>query len=507
MKKIAAIITALSLLSVVFISAYATETEAEPTIKITDAEVLCEQTVSVDMIFENNPGVMVGQFSLNYDTELLTYERMEINTEVGGSSIVSDGTLPVTVFHVFSDKSNNTFNGKYATVYFKTAAVTEDTVTEISIFYEEGDIWNAEAKNVAFNIVTGKITVKAPEVHEHTFSEWTVDENGHSRVCTDEECGFEEKGEHAYTEETVTKEATHLELGEKICKCICGVEKTEEIPVKTEHEYITFKNRMNDGHLAICVCDHEQILPHRWDNGEILKQPSHLEDGKVIFLCLDCGHGREENLPARADEHEFSEWTPVPGETIEDPSPCHTRECACGVVETEEHCYDDSEITIIVPPTHMQEGEGLVECVDCGNMDPVSIPKLEEHEFGVWNELDENDHIRECACGETEKAPHVWDEGKVTLAPTTETEGVFTYTCEECGATKTDDIPVLTYIKGDFTGDGSIDWLDLYAIFDYISLVEMDVTEEQLAAADYNGDGNIDWLDIYDVFDHISNAI
>lgn len=45
--------------------------------------------------------------------------------------------------------------------------------------------------------------------------------------------------------------------------------------------------------------------------------------------------------------------------------------------------------------------------------------------------------------GETIPAGHKWDDGKVTKEPTTKEEGEKTFTCEVCGATKTEAIPVI----------------------------------------------------------------
>jgi hypothetical protein len=43
-----------------------------------------------------------------------------------------------------------------------------------------------------------------------------------------------------------------------------------------------------------------------------------------------------------------------------------------------------------------------------------------------------------------DKEAHVWDEGKETVKPTTETEGEKTFTCTICGATKTEKVAKLT---------------------------------------------------------------
>ena len=47
-------------------------------------------------------------------------------------------------------------------------------------------------------------------------------------------------------------------------------------------------------------------------------------------------------------------------------------------------------------------------------------------------------------CGQTRTAAeHKWDEGKVTKEPTTSEKGEVTFTCTECGKTKTEETPVL----------------------------------------------------------------
>ena len=55
---------------------------------------------------------------------------------------------------------------------------------------------------------------------------------------------------------------------------------------------------------------------------------------------------------------------------------------------------------------------------------------------------DEDNHWHECACGaKSAEAKHAWDEGKVTTEPTNKQEGVKTFTCKDCAATKTEELP------------------------------------------------------------------
>ena len=43
----------------------------------------------------------------------------------------------------------------------------------------------------------------------------------------------------------------------------------------------------------------------------------------------------------------------------------------------------------------------------------------------------------------TDPTGHIWDNGTISVAPTTETDGVRTFICTECGTTKTEAIPKL----------------------------------------------------------------
>ena len=67
------------------------------------------------------------------------------------------------------------------------------------------------------------------------------------------------------------------------------------------------------------------------------------------------------------------------------------------------------------------------------------------HKYGAWTKLNSTQHQKVCQHDKSHvvKENHKWDAGKVTKAATEQAEGVKTYTCTVCKATKTETIPKL----------------------------------------------------------------
>ena len=102
-------------------------------------------------------------------------------------------------------------------------------------------------------------------------------------------------------------------------------------------------------------------------------------------------------------------------------------ECGEARETTAEHTYDNACDT---------------DCNVCGEVRETT------HDYETKH--DETYHWTKCSeCGATtEKVAHAWDEGTVTTEPTCTTAGVKTFTCE-CGATKTEEIPMLAHSYGE----------------------------------------------------------
>ena len=125
---------------------------------------------------------------------------------------------------------------------------------------------------------------------------------------------------------------------------------------------------------------------HSWDNGVITKEATETEEGVKTYTCKTCGETKTETIPATGHQH-----TEVRDK----------KEVTC-----EEDGYT-----------------GDTYCKDCGQL----ISK-----------------------GAVVKATgHSWNSGKLTEAATCKKEGTKTYTCKNCGETKTETIPATGH-KFDF---------------------------------------------------------
>ena len=63
-----------------------------------------------------------------------------------------------------------------------------------------------------------------------------------------------------------------------------------------------------------------------------------------------------------------------------------------------------------------------------------------DHKYGDWTDNGDN-HKQICEkCGDEKTANHAWDAGKVTTEPDCKNDGEKTFTCADCGATKTEPV-------------------------------------------------------------------
>lgn len=309
--------------------------------------------------------------------------------------------------------------------------------------------------------------------HVHQWSNWTADADGttHSRTCSASGCpANKETKPHSWDHGVETKAPTCTQNGVKTFTCVdCGATKTEAIAAlghdwsnwsddganaatdthsrscqregctvteRLTHSWGAWESDGDTNHKKTCsVCSGVRTDVHKWNDGEVTKEPTEDTEGIKTYTCTVCGHTKTEPVGKLPHVHSWSEW----GQNDEN---THIRSCRCDETQTEEHNFDDG--VVIKWATHLAPGEIHFTCADCGYVKIGTLPALEEHEWGNWIDNKDGTHTRSCICNETETQNCTWDAGVVTKQPTHYEEGMKTYTCTACGHTYTEDLPVLT---------------------------------------------------------------
>jgi len=124
--------------------------------------------------------------------------------------------------------------------------------------------------------------------------------------------------------------------------------------------------------------------------------------------------------------------------------------------------------TYILDLTNQSGWSGNLNCIRLDFFDGNSNAGdyVEISQFGFAKTAAEAEMLKESyENGNT----HQWDEGIVTTEPGYGKEGVKTYTCTHCGATKTEAVPALPGLLGDVNGDGIINGVDSGLLLQYLA--------------------------------------
>lgn len=280
-------------------------------------------------------------------------------------------------------------------------------------------------------------------------------------------------GEHSWDNGKVTKEATCTEDGEKTYTCtVCNTTKTEVIPA-TGHQHKEVRNAKKatcteDGYTGDTYCTDCNTklesgtvinkLGHTWDNGVITKEATETEEGVKTYTCKTCDETKTEKIPVTS--HHWDQGTITKKATCtengEKTYHCTDADCNKTYVETIPATgHQHTEIKDKKAATCEKDGySGDTYCKDCGQLiSKGAIVKATGHSWDSGKVTEaatckkEGTKTYTCKnCGETKtesipKTEHQWDNGKVTKEATCKEEGSKTYTCSICGDTKTEAIP------------------------------------------------------------------
>ena len=189
----------------------------------------------------------------------------------------------------------------------------------------------------------------------------------------------------------------------------------------TKTESKTAANFANDTVLALLKADRDNSP---WDSCQYVAAAK-------ITLPVFKGQGD-------AHDHQSNDWKSNETE--------HWQVCTCGAVfHKAEHSGGTATCT------------EKAKCAVCG----AEYGDALGHDFTTSWTHDDNEHWKQCSrCDiKDDVSPHTWDNGTITIAPTCTKAGERTYSCTECGATKTEPIDATGHSwKSDWTSDATHHW-------------------------------------------------
>ena len=366
-----------------------------------------------------------GGFMFSYDKNVFEY--------VSGSATLSGYTSGVS-----------TAAGNVAGYFMNGNATVQGSIFQITLKvkdnaafgnYTISGVPNMSAADGAVSCSAGSATITV--ACNHNYGGWSkVDDTNHGKTCSI--CQNVQKEAHKWDNGTTIKQATCKEGGQIKYTCTtCSAIKTVDTAKTTTHSYGSWTKVNDTTHKHTCsVCSKEETANHSWDGGKVTKQPTCKEEGVKTYTCSGCKATKTESV-AKTTTHSYGSWSKVNDTT-------HKHTCSvCSKEETANHSWDSGKVT--KQPTCKEEGVKTYTCSGCKATKTESIAKTTTHNYGSWTKVNDTTHKHTCSvCSKEETANHTWNSGTVTKKATCKEEGVKTYTCTACNATKTESIAKLT---------------------------------------------------------------
>lgn len=206
---------------------------------------------------------------------------------------------------------------------------------------------------------------------------------------------------------------------------------------------------------STCNAEYGEKLPHDFTaetaEEQYLKSGSSCTEKAVYYKsCTVCGLSSKGTASEATFEsgsvlgHEWGAWTQ------NSDGSSHTRVCSRDASHTETENCSGGEATCTAQ----------AKCSTCNAEYGETNPNNHAGTLGGW-QSDENKHWKEYSCCRVndEEGPHDWDNGKVTTQPTCTNAGEKTFTCNECGRKKTEQIDATGHSwKQEWNSDETHHW-------------------------------------------------
>ena len=205
---------------------------------------------------------------------------------------------------------------------------------------------------------------------------------------------------------------------------------------------------------STCNAEYGEKLPHDFTaetaEEQYLKSGSSCTEKAVYYKsCTVCGLSSKGTASEATFEsgsvlgHEWGAWTSNGNVT-------HTRVCSRDASHTETESCSGGEATCTAK----------AKCSTCNAEYGETNPNNHAGTLGEW-QSDENNHWKEYSCcgAKADRGHHDWDNGKVTTQPTCTNAGEKTFTCNECGRKKTEQIDATSHSwKQEWNSDETHHW-------------------------------------------------
>ena len=452
-----------------------------------------QETFDVTIDLAGNSGIAAMTASLEYDSDIFEIQSSSFSESILKNSFTNASTSNKgKVKFAFMSTDDIKADGQVIKLTFK-AIKNENVSGKFQLVVDE--LTDSNATKQEYNIAD--LTTKVNKICIHNYIgpdfQWSDDYSTCKAVYTCEynsehvikvDCDVETTRTEATCEEDGN--ITHTATGTYNDQKIADVQKETipakghvkgEVKIENATESTCEKGRSYDEVVYCTVCNKElsrntvktEAKGHKWNEGKITTQPICTEEGVKTFQCMVCGKTKTEAVAALG--HNWNKDFTVDKEATCEETGLKSIHC--------KRCDERKEITTIPAKGHVK-GEVKIEnatestCEKGGSYDEVvyctvcnkelsrttvkteakghvkgkvKIENATEATCEVGGTYDEVIYCTVCnkelsrTTVKTEAKGHKWNKGKVTTEPTYAEEGVKTYTCTACGATKTEVIP------------------------------------------------------------------
>ena len=237
-------------------------------------------------------------------------------------------------------------------------------------------------------------------------------------VITDEafdNCGFEIKIDHHWSEWKITVHETCQTVGEeeRVCSACNGIEKSERSIDPNAHKYDeTDLDNNSTQHWYSCTvsgCSATVKEDHEWNDWVVTLEPTCRDTGKGYHICKVCEYKENQTVPVDSNAHKYDKTD------LDSNSTQHWYSCTvsgCSATVKEDHEWNDWVVTL--EPTCQITGSGYHICKICGCKVQTILVDSNAHTYSNEWLSDGSGHWHVCSNdGCTQKSnveSHQWDE-------------------------------------------------------------------------------------------------